>query len=119
MKRFIKSFRHAWRGIGGALRTERNLRIELFFAVAAGVLSCILPLSPSERATVFLTMGTVFSFEFVNTAFERLLDMLMPEYHEGVKVVKDIAAAAVLAASVFAVLAGLSVFLPHLSALFS
>lgn len=118
MVRFMRSFRHAVRGIGSATVTERNFRIELAFVSAVTVFAFFVPLSSAERATVLLTMGAVLAFELVNTSFERLLDMLQPEYHEGVKVIKDLAAGAVLVVSVFAALVGIAIFFPYLSRFF-
>ncbi|NTW30840.1 MAG: diacylglycerol kinase family protein [Candidatus Moranbacteria bacterium] len=119
MMKFVKSFRHAADGIHSAASTERNFRIELVLAAGAFALSWVLPLSVTERAMVFLTIGIILALELLNTAFEQLTDMLSPQFHEKVKTIKDLAAGAVLLSSFSAVLVGLVIFAPHLVALFS
>lgn len=115
MKKFTKSFLHAVRGIRHAFRNERNFRIESAFALAVLFLTFFFPLPATERAAVILTIGVVLALEILNTAVEWLMDVLQPEYHESVKVVKDLSAAAVLIASVFAMLVGVVVFAPYMA----
>ncbi len=50
--------------------------------------------------------------KMLNTAIEKLTDMVSPEIHPKAKVVKDLAAGAVLMASIAAAVIGLIVFLP-------
>jgi len=114
MRKFAKSFSHAARGIGHAFRYERNFRIESVCAACALAASFLFPLPSAERAAVILTIGVVLSLELLNSALEWLMDVLKPEYHESVKAVKDLSAAAVLIVSVFAALVGIVVFSPHL-----
>jgi diacylglycerol kinase len=46
----------------------------------------------------------------MNTAIEAVVDLASPEHHELARLAKDIASAAVLSASVTAILVGLIVF---------
>lgn len=119
MKKFAKSFSYAVKGIRHAFSHERNFRIESVIALLALAAAFLLPLSSMERVSVVLTIGIVLSLELFNSAMEWLMDVLQPEYHESVKVVKDMAAAAVLVASLFAALVGVVIFLPHVLALMS
>jgi len=114
MTKFVKSFRHALDGIRHAAKTERNFRIELVSTFIALALSFLLPLSGTELAIVFLMIGVILSLELLNTAFEHLMDMLSPQFHAKVKIIKDLAAGAVLLGSVSAAIVGVLVFLPHL-----
>ena len=117
MQKFAKSFSYALKGIRHAFRHERNFRIESAIALLVLAVAFLLPLSPMERIAVILTIGLVLSLELLNSAVEWLMDVLRPEYHESVKVVKDLSAAAVLVISLFAALVGIVIFLPHLLAL--
>ncbi|MEI7749896.1 MAG: diacylglycerol kinase family protein [Candidatus Moraniibacteriota bacterium] len=119
MTKFAKSFRHATDGIRSAFSTERNLRIEFMLGAMSIILSFLLPLSITERAVVFLTIGVILPLEIVNTCFERLMDVLSPQYHESVRVIKDLTAGAVLIASIAATFVGLVIFVPHIIAVFS
>lgn len=109
-----RSFSHAWRGLRLAFRTERSFRIQLFFGVAVFAFMWILPLSHSERLVILLAMASVFVLELLNSAVERLADILKPRLDQYVADVKDLMAAAVLIASFFAVLMGLLILGPHL-----
>jgi len=115
MRTFFGSIRHAVRGIRYALFRERNFQIELLLAVLAIVLSFLFPLAPVERAAVFLVIALVLPLELLNTACERVMDMLKPGMHPYAKVVKDLAAGSVLIASLLAVFVGIAVFLPHVA----
>lgn len=110
--------RHAFRGVRHAFLRERNFQIELVFAILATVLAFALPLTPGERAVILLMIAVVLPMELFNTACERIVDMLKPGLHPYAKMVKDLAAAAVLIASLLAGIIGISIFLPHVSDMF-
>lgn len=115
MRTFFGSLRHAIRGVRYALLRERNFQIELSLAVLAIALSFALPLSAAERAAIFLVIALVLPMELLNTACERVVDMLKPGLHPYAKAVKDLSAGAVLIASLLAALVGAAVFLPHIA----
>jgi len=52
--------------------------------------------------------------EIFNSAIEKLADVVSPGFNEQIKKVKDYCAAAVLLASILAVITGLILFLPEL-----
>lgn len=115
MRTFIGSLRHAVRGIRYAFCRERNFQIELLLAALAVALAFTLPLSSAERAAIFLAITLVLSMELLNTAYERMIDMLKPGLHPYAKAVKDLSAGAVLIAALFAALVGVAVFLPYIA----
>jgi len=55
--------------------------------------------------------------EMINTAIEKTIDFISVEKHPQIKLIKDIAAGAVLIASLAAVVVGLFIFIPKLLAL--
>jgi diacylglycerol kinase len=61
----------------------------------------------------------VFITEMLNTALEFLSDFVSPDIHPQIKKVKDVAAAAVLIASIGAAVIGLMIFLPKIINLFT
>jgi diacylglycerol kinase len=61
----------------------------------------------------------VLVLELVNTALERAMDVVQPDIHPTVKIVKDVMASAVLLGAVFSVLIGVLIFLPHIAAFLS
>jgi diacylglycerol kinase len=110
---FLKGFVYAWRGIfaGGA---GRNFRVMLAVAVIVIVLGFFLNISLMEWCLVTLAMGLVLSLELLNTAGEKLVDILSPDHDPRYGMVKDILAGAVLVAALFAAIVGTLVFLPKL-----
>ena len=54
----------------------------------------------------------------VNTAIERVVDLVTKDYHELAKNAKDVAAGAVFIASMFSVVLGIVIFLPKIIQLF-
>lgn len=103
---FQQRIKYAWDGIRGALRRERSLRTQMFFAGA--VIPALLILRPALIwwALVGITVALVLAAELINTALENLADHLHPEQHPRIKVVKDCAAAAVLVLCIGAVWVG-------------
>jgi diacylglycerol kinase len=67
---------------------------------------------------VLLCMALVIALELINTAIEKLLNKLHPEFDETIGLAKDISASAVLFASIIAVIIGGIVFVPYLLNLF-
>jgi len=60
-----------------------------------------------------LTVISVLTLEMINTSIERILDLLHPEKHPEIKIIKDISAAAVLLAALGALVIGLKIFIPY------
>lgn len=108
MKRFLKSFVYAARGIRLCLR-ERNFRFHL--CAAAFVIffaGSFYELSRGEWAALILTIGSVMAFEAVNTALEHLADRVSEERNEFIRRCKDCSAGAVLISAIAAVGVGIS-----------
>ena len=63
-----------------------------------------------------LAMGLVLTAELLNTALEAVVDLVSPEEHPLAKQAKDVAAAAVLVASLAALAAGVFVLAEALAA---
>jgi diacylglycerol kinase len=110
----LESFRYAFAGIWYTIRTQRNAQIHLAIAVAIFVLGFVLELNLIEWAILTLTIGFVISVEMLNTVAEAAMDYATPEINPQVKIVKDVAAGAVLMAAITAVMVGLLILGPPL-----
>jgi len=99
---------YAWTGLRFAFTAERSLRLQLLALL--GVLIALLLLRPGPLwwALLLLASAAVLCAELFNTAIEHLVDHLHPEVHPRIRIVKDCAAAAVLLASIGAVLVGIA-----------
>ncbi|RXI99407.1 diacylglycerol kinase family protein [Anaerobacillus alkaliphilus] len=109
-KRFTCSFAYAWSGLLHAIRHEQNMKIHLLIAIMMLGLAFILGISNYEKLILLLVIGIVISLEVVNTAIERVVDLVTKEYHPMAKVAKDVSAGAVLAFSIFAAIIGILIF---------
>lgn len=109
----FQSFLFAIVGIRTAVRDERNMRIHLVFSVIVIACSFLFSLSSLEWVFVILAIGGVISLELINTAIERVVDLITQEYHPLAKQAKDLAAAAVFVYALVAVIIGFIIFVPH------
>ena len=115
--RLIRSFGHAFAGIGHGLRTQANLRLNVLAAAGVVTAGLLLHISTIEWAILVVTIMIVMSAELFNTAIEALVDRVGSEPHPLSKIAKDMAAGAVLIGAIGAVLVGLLIFGPRLLAL--
>ena len=115
--REAESFACAFRGIAALLKNEVHARIHLAATVAVLALGWWLDINAGEWMAVVLSIGLVWTAEALNTAIEYVADLAHPDEHPEVKKLKDLAAAAVLFASVVALVVGLIVFWPRLCAI--
>jgi diacylglycerol kinase (ATP) len=110
----VKSFGHAARGVVHVVHQERNARVHLIAMCVAIVLAVVLDVGAEGFAALLCAIALVFFAEIVNTAVERMLDLLHPQHDARVGRIKDIAAGGVLVAAVAAVAIAAAVFGPHL-----
>lgn len=113
---FFAAFRTAGAGLRDFSR-ERNSRVQLSAGVLAALMGVVLRIDRVEWAILTVTMTGVLGLEAMNCAVERVVDLASPGLHELARQAKDLAAGAVLIASIGAVLIGALVFGPHLWAL--
>lgn len=110
----IKSFKYAFAGLKHFFIHEHNGRIHLFAAILTISLSFYLRISRLEWIVILLVITAVFTAEILNSAIEKLADVVSPAIHPKIKIVKDLAAGAVLVSAIFALVVGAMVFLPKL-----
>lgn len=113
-KSFIQSFNYAVAGILSAFRHEFNFRFHMASALVALVLSLFFDFTRLEFLALSFTIALVFIAEMINTAIEKTVDLLSPEYHVAAGMAKDIAAGAVLVAAVNAMVVGYLLFVVRL-----
>ncbi len=113
-KKIINSFKYAFSGIRLAFKTERNMKIYLAIIILVIMMGIILNISAIEWIMCVFAIGLVISAELINTSLEVLTDVVMPERNYKAKVVKDVAAGAVLISSISAGIIGLIIFIPKI-----
>ncbi len=106
----IESFNTAFEGIIHVLRTQRNMRIHFAAAVLVLIAGLITDVDRSELIALLLAITFVLIAEMINTALEGAIDVATTAFDPMAKLAKDIAAGAVLIATVNAVIVGYLVF---------
>ncbi len=112
MKKFLKGFHYAWKGILLVFSTERNMKVHLLATVLVLVLGFWLCISTVEWFVCLLCIGVVLSAEMFNTAIEILTDKVSPEKSVVAEKVKDISAGAVLVVAIISAIIGTRIFFP-------
>ena len=114
MKRLIRSFGFAFKGLRYAAKTQPNFRFHLVAGTIAVVMGFLFRLSTTEWLWLTACIAIVLITELLNTSLETLTDLVSPTYNEKAGHVKDIAAGAVVVAALFALITGIVIFLPKI-----
>jgi len=109
------SFKYAFEGVLTAFKDQPNLKLHIFAGCAVVFVGLFLGITKLEWLVLVITIGLVITFELTNTAIEEVVDSFTDQVHPAAKKAKDVAAAAVLVASITAVVVGLIIFLPYLA----
>jgi diacylglycerol kinase (ATP) len=106
----LDSFNFAVEGIIHVLRTQRNMRIHFLAAVTVLVAAIAIGVSKLELIALLLAIAFVFITEMFNSALEQAIDVSTTSFDPLAKLAKDIAAGAVLIATINAIAIGYLVF---------
>jgi diacylglycerol kinase len=110
----IQSFNHAFAGLRFVLKTQKNAWIHTIATIITISFAIWLQIDLLGFAVLILTIGTVWTAEFVHTALEAVVDLASPQKHPLAKVGKDVGAAAVLIAALSSVIIGFVILGPAL-----
>ena len=110
MNDFFKSFIYALNGIRTTVREQRNLKVQGFVGLITVGAGFYCEITTIEWCLILFAIALVMGLEIMNSAIESLVDLVTRERKPLAGKVKDIAAGAVLFASVIAVVIGLVVF---------
>lgn len=110
--KIIRSLGYAISGLKACLKTQTNFRTHLLLASIAVAGSVLLRFSLWKWVAVLICIGVVLTAELLNTAIEILCDVVNPGYHPQIKVIKDMAAGAVVISALISFISGLLIFIP-------
>jgi diacylglycerol kinase len=113
----IRSVKFALRGVRTMVASQHNAWIHAAATVVVVAAGVLVGLSASEWAWIVLAIGSVWTAEALNTAFELLTDVASPAFHPLAEKAKDVAAGAVLLAAIGAVVIGGLAFWPKVASL--
>jgi diacylglycerol kinase len=109
-RRWRDKFREAFRGVKLGVRGHSSFCVHFFFAVLAGAAALVLGCGLVEWCIVLGCVGLVITAELFNSAIETLFHALDADTKKRMGRPLDIAAGAVLVASLTAALVGALVF---------
>jgi diacylglycerol kinase (ATP) len=115
----LAGFKYAFRGIRLLLCNEHNAWLHCVMGICTVIAGFVLDISTMEWVVIVIVCGCVLAAEALNTAIERLADVVSPEYKEAIRKVKDLSAGGVLLMAIAGAIAGFLIFLPKLMVLFS
>jgi diacylglycerol kinase len=111
-------FRAAFRGLKLGIRGHSSFCIHFFFSALVLAAAIVFRCAPLEWCVLLGCIGMVLTAELFNSAIETLFRSLDPATQARVWPCLDIAAGAVLLASIAAAVIGAVIFLPKLADLF-
>jgi len=110
----FQSFIYAFKGLALTIRYEPNARIHIAAGILAVILGMLFRINLLEWALIIICIGSVITAEIINTAIERLADIISIQKNEKIGEVKDISAGAVLVTALVALTTGSIIFLPYI-----
>jgi diacylglycerol kinase len=110
----FRSFAYAWNGIIQFFKTEPNAQLHLAATVIVVALSVAFKVTKAEALIILFAIAFVWITEMINTAIEKAMDFISVQRHPQIRFIKDVAAGAVLIASIAALVAGMIIFIPKI-----
>jgi diacylglycerol kinase (ATP) len=114
IKARLRSFGFAFEGISAFFRTQHNALVHACATVVVIPFAAYYNISAAKWMALLIAIALVWMAELLNTAIEKVCDLVSPQKSAEVKFIKDVAAAAVLVASILAFLIGLLIFIPQI-----
>ena len=114
LKQMFKSIGIAFEGIIDLIKNEKNAKFHLVSTIIVIIVGLKLQFLAIEWLWISLAIAGVWVAELINTAIEKLTDLISPEQNPIAKKVKDYAAGAVLVMAIWAIFVFCLISLPHL-----
>lgn len=111
----LRGFKFAFRGIYIFFKNENNARIHLLASIVVLFLGFYFKITSYEWLWITLAIGLVWMSEAFNTAIEKLVDIVSPEFNLKAGEIKDLSAGAVLMAAAVALVIGIIVFKDYIT----
>ena len=117
LKKRKSAISFAFSGLREAFKNESHIKLQIVIGLIVINAGYYFQISKIEWFILLICIFLVISLELVNSAIEKLCDMVSPDYDTKIKYIKDVSAAAVLVACFFSIIAGLMVFWPYIKLL--
>ncbi len=113
-RKFTSSVRDCINGFKFININEDNFKREILLGIIALLISYILKISKLEFIIIIIMIGLVLTCEVINTAIERLVDLVSPSYNKLAGEVKDIMAFSVFLMCIISLIVGVIIFVPKI-----
>lgn len=117
LSKLQNSFKFALEGIRISINENQNIKIHIIAAIFVVIFALLIGLNRYEFFAVGVLIVLVISAEMINTAIEEVVNLLVNEHRKEAKIAKDVSAGMVLMISIFALVVGLFIFIPHILSL--
>ena len=114
IKKLIRSFYYASRGIYRAFFAEQNFRIGIFCSLIIIFLMIYYKVALSGKIVLTLTIMTGLVLELFNAILEKVVNILKPRVHPYAEVIKDMMAGTVLLAFIGGIVIAYLIFWPYI-----
>jgi diacylglycerol kinase len=114
----LLAFKNAFAGLALFFKNEKNGKIQVCISVIVVIAGLFFKISTSEWIAIIGCIALVLSLEMINSAIEKLANMVEPNYNLTIKAIKDISAGAVLWSALISIIIGALIFIPKLKILF-
>ncbi len=106
MSAFFKSFSYAFKGLVFSLK-QRNMKVIFISAILTVLAALFLKVNSNDWCILLICIGLVMALEMMNSAIEGIVDLVSPQQNEKAGQIKDMAAGAVLIASIVSFIIGI------------
>lgn len=106
MSAFFKSFSYAFKGLVFSLK-QRNMKVIFTCGILTVLAALFLKVNSNDWCILLICIGLVMSLEMMNSAIEGIVDLVSPQQNEKAGRIKDMAAGAVLIASIVSFIVGI------------
>jgi diacylglycerol kinase len=114
MIRLLRSFGYAFNGVVTFFRNDSNGQIQGLVAIVVVIMGFVFKVSVAEWLIISICCGAVISLEMINSAIEKLCDMINPDPDPRIKMIKDVAAGGVVVMALASLVIGLIIFIPKI-----
>lgn len=114
LQKLVLKFKVAFEGLWEGLSSDFSIQLQVLFSLLAVLLAFIFKFNEIEWAIWLICIGLVVTLEYLNSAFEQMLDRFDPSYHHLTKRAKDLGAAAVLVSALISLVIGIIFMVKHL-----
>ena len=109
----LSSFKHAFHGILGGVKEEKNFKVMLLCFVLVLLANIVFKVTTLEWIITLICSGIVLAAELINSAVEKTIDFITDEFHNLAGAAKDYSAGASLIVSAVSFIIALIIYLPY------